>query len=265
MILSLLIFLIIFIVLAGLFMIRSSIEIQNKIIWPGAIDCTIHKNGRSYEKLQEVNPQNPNIHIIYFHGNAESTIFAVKRTTPLTSMYHVYCIEYPCYSDVCPVENLHPETFWPYITDTVNNLFLEIHKKPNQKIILYGRSIGTGVVGELLYREKYIRETTHKIILETPFTSLADILTDKVGQLLSDMFTDKLHWTLDNKTHFSEINITQPVLIFAGEKDSLTPLSHAKKLHQIIKTSSLIVKNYGHIIPFTELENDIDNFLSYQK
>lgn len=53
-------------------------------------------------------------------------------------------------------------------------------------------------------------------------------------------------------------NITKPVLIIAGEKDTATPLYMQKKLNKYIKTSSLIIfKNASHFAHFDQIDRFI--------
>lgn len=263
-IVGVILFLILAVALLITFTVRSSLALQNHIIWPRSVNCGIGSADEDTRGYAENLNSKSNLHVMYFHGNTETCHQSLSRLSSLSEIASLYCLEYPCYSNECPVDNLHPETFWTHINETVLKLVLKIHEYPNQRIVFYGRSIGTGVVCHLLNSK--LNEYMKTVILETPFTSIADILTDMVGDTLSGMLTDKLHWTMENKNHISNAYLDDKrFLVIAGKRDKLTPLSHAKKINQILqksaKSSSLIVFEKGHIIPFSTIKNDIFSFL----
>ena len=251
---------ILLIVLTGLFLCRDSLTIQNKLIWPSSTFLELQNTTK--EGYLQLNGNAPKENcLIYYHGNAENVNHSSTRIRNLlTKFSKIYCIEYPGYSNICPLNNFEPKNFWNYIENVTTKIMKNILGY-NQKIVLYGRSIGTGVVCQLLYNNEFIRNNTYKLILETPFASIKDIVIDKVGTLISEMFTDKLHWELNNKHNLENSNLDCSILILAGENDNLTPVSHAKILNHICKNSTLIIKKYGHNIPFNEIYNDIINFV----
>ncbi len=90
----------------------------------------------------------------------------------------------------------------------------------NENIVLYGESLGTGVAVELATRYSF-----KSVVLEAPFTSIADIAQKRykiypVKYLILDKF--------DNISKISKI--LSPVLIISGKKDEVIPHSHSKKL-----------------------------------
>ena len=90
----------------------------------------------------------------------------------------------------------------------------------NDNIILYGESLGTGVAVELGLYNKY-----KFIVLEAPFTSIADI-----GQRKYPIYPVKF-LTLDKFDNLSKIGkILSPLLILHGKKDEIVPYSHGIKL-----------------------------------
>ena len=251
----------------SLYMVRSSIEIQNQIIWPSSKYCTT-ENYNQNEGYLVVNSKNDcNRHIIYFHGNAEPVKSALSRLQILHEVANLYLIEYPCYSNISPLNNLHPETFWPHIVETVTSIIIKINNGyPNQKIIFYGRSIGTGVLCELLNKDKYISDMTENIILETPFTSIGDIFTHLAGGMISNILGDKLHWELTNHSHLVKFHEKHPnvkYLIIAGKKDKLTPFVQAQKIVDSLGEHVMfhVEENKGHLIGFDLILDDIIKFV----
>ncbi len=90
----------------------------------------------------------------------------------------------------------------------------------NENIVLYGESLGTGVAVELATRYSF-----KSVVLEAPFTSIADIARQRykiypVKYLILDKF--------DNISKISKV--LSPVLIISGKKDEVIPHFHSKKL-----------------------------------
>jgi len=90
----------------------------------------------------------------------------------------------------------------------------------NSNIILYGESLGCGVAVELGLKDKF-----KSIILEAPFTSIADI-----GQKKYPIYPVR-YLTLDKFDNLSKIEkILSPLLIVHGKKDEVIPYEHSIKL-----------------------------------
>tara|TARA_B100000700_G_C14934106_1_gene803380 strand:+ start:84 stop:884 length:801 start_codon:yes stop_codon:yes gene_type:complete len=90
----------------------------------------------------------------------------------------------------------------------------------NENIVLYGESLGTGVAVELATRYPF-----KSVILEAPFTSIADIARKRYK-----IYPMK-HLILDKFDNISKISrVLSPVLIISGKKDEVIPHFHSKKL-----------------------------------
>ena len=91
---------------------------------------------------------------------------------------------------------------------------------PKTNIILYGESLGCGVAVELGLKDNF-----KSIILEAPFTSIADIARKKYP-----IYPVK-YLTLDKFDNLSKIGkILSPLLIIHGKKDEVIPYEHSLKL-----------------------------------
>tara|TARA_Y100001934_G_scaffold283837_1_gene407747 strand:+ start:5120 stop:5866 length:747 start_codon:yes stop_codon:yes gene_type:complete len=108
------------------------------------------------------------------------------------------------------------------------------------RIILYGESLGTGVAVELASKPYF---SPAAVILEAPFTSAVDIASWRfplipVRHLVFDRF-------LSNKKIFK---IGSPVLIFHGYLDKTIPITFGQQLFNLGKTpkTSFFIKNAGH-------------------
>ena len=101
---------------------------------------------------------------------------------------------------------------------------LHSRKEINQeKIIFFGRSLGSAVAVELALKEK-----CRALILETPFTSILEM-----GKKLYPF----LPVSLLLKTKYDSLskirNIKVPILIMHGDKDDLVPFEHGKRLYDM--------------------------------
>jgi hypothetical protein len=123
----------------------------------------------------------------------------------------VFCLEYPGYGERpgTPSEKA--------ICQAAIDAFDALPK--GKEIVVCGQSLGTGVAG-LLMRHR----TVPKLILLTPFTSLADIASSQypfvpVGLLLKDRYPVWEAW-LQN---------TNPSCVFVAENDEIIPRSMSQK------------------------------------
>lgn len=93
----------------------------------------------------------------------------------------------------------------------------------NKDIILYGESLGTGVATELAQSNSF-----HGIVLESPFTSIADA---------AKIYYPYLPVNLLLKDRYDSIkkikNIKIPILIMHGKKDNIVPFFMGEKLYQM--------------------------------
>ena len=123
-----------------------------------------------------------------------------------------------------------------------------------EKIIIYGESLGTGVATHLSQNKNFAG-----IILETPFTSMIDAAKIfypyiPVGLLLKDKF--------DNKNKIK--NIRSPVLVMHGEADQIVPFDMGKKIYEIANEPkySYFTKHDNHMMEYDEnLIKALNSFL----
>jgi len=94
---------------------------------------------------------------------------------------------------------------------------------PENKIILYGESLGTGVVTEIAQNKSFAG-----IVLESPFTSMIDAGQDKYPFLpIRILLKDK--YESNNKIK----NIKRPILIMHGKVDHIVPFYMGEKLYEL--------------------------------
>ena len=93
----------------------------------------------------------------------------------------------------------------------------------NDRIILYGESLGTAITTEVAQNENFAG-----IILEAPFTSMVD-MGQKIYPIFPVKFLLKDKYESKNKIK----NIKFPVLIMHGEKDKIVPFYMGKKMYEL--------------------------------
>ncbi len=156
--------------------------------------------------------------LVYFHGNSfdiGERAYKIKRY--IDNRWGVLLLSWRGYSGNSgkPTEkNLYidGESAIKWIIDNLNFNYANL--------IIYGESLGCAVAIELGTRYKF-----KSIILEAPFTSVADI-----AQKRYKIYPSK-YFVLDKFDNYSKIDkILSPVLIISGKKDEVVPHSHSNKL-----------------------------------
>ena len=194
---------------------------------------------------------NKNDTIVVFHGNAGHIGHRVdKFRSFLEEGYGLFLVEYRGYgkNPGNPSEDgFHKD----------GDAALEFLTKQNiskQKTILYGESLGCGLTVKLSIKEKY-----KAIILEAPFTSIAEVASRHYWYLPAKWLV------LDRFDILSIIkNIKSPLLILHGEKDNVISFDLGKKVFNAAPEpkESIFILNAGHnnLYEFNIFEK-INNFL----
>ena len=162
--------------------------------------------------------------ILYFHGNAGdlsrwggiTTYFVEKKFDLIVMDYRSYgkskgkLSEQALYSDA--------QLFYDYAMQ---------HYKEDE-IILYGRSLGTGIASKTASSNK-----PRKLILETPYYSLSQVGQSKFPLLPVKWF---LKYRLNSFEYVQTISC--PIAIFHGTDDSVVPFDSGWKLFEAIPSAS---------------------------
>ena len=121
---------------------------------------------------------------------------------------------------------------------------------PTATLVLWGQSIGAGVAttaAEAYPRGSAERHNIAALILETPFTSVKDMLTALYPQkwlpyrYLYPFLRSQ--WDSREALHRISQSTDQPrVLILAGEQDEVVPRDHASELEDLCRASTIDVQ-----------------------
>ena len=179
--------------------------------------------------------------LIFFHGNAGNLFNRVHKLNELNKLdINILIISWRGFSGNPgkPTEkNLYHDA--KMSIKWLNNLGIN-----NDKIILYGESLGTGVAIELGQKDNF-----NGIILESPFTSVAKA---------AKIYYPYLPVNLLLKDRYDSINkinkITNPVLIMHGMKDDIVPYGMGVELFQKANQPkySYFPENDNHMMDFNE-------------
>ena len=189
--------------------------------------------------------------LVFFHGNAGNLFNRVHKLNELNKLdINILIISWRGFSGNSgkPTEkNLYQDA--QKSIEWLNNKGIK-----NEKIILYGESLGTGVAVELGQKNIF-----NSIILESPFTSMTK--TAKI-------YYPYLPVNLLLKDKYDSINkidkITTPVLIMHGMKDDIVPYIMSVELFNKANKPkySFFPKDDNHTMDFNdELLNKIRLFI----
>jgi len=179
--------------------------------------------------------------VIYFHGNAgslENRIHKLNHFQDININFLIIAWRGFSGNDGKPSEQ------GLYVDGKSAIDWLTKKGVEEKNLILYGESLGTGVVTHLAQNKSFAG-----VILETPFTSMIDVAKIvypyiPVNLLLKDKFEN-----------YKKIkNINSPILIMHGEADQIVPFSMGKKIYEIANKPkySYFTKYDDHMMEYDE-------------
>jgi len=125
----------------------------------------------------------------------------------------------------------------------------------NDRIILYGESLGTAITTEVAQNKNFAG-----IILEAPFTSMVD-MGQKIYPIFPVRFLLKDKYESKNKIK----NIKSPILVLHGRKDKIVPFYMGEKIFEMANNPKFkyFTDLDDHMMNFDDkLVNEIDLFIS---
>jgi len=174
---------------------------------------------------------------IYFHGNGASLSGRASRISDLTRLgFSVLAIDYRGYggSGGSPSElGLRKDADAAY--EFAGNLGFA-----PERVVLYGESLGSGVAIELASRK-----AVAGLILDAPFSSLADVAADRYW-----MFPVRLLMTDPFRSDLAISHVKAPILIVHGTGDQVVPIRYGKRLSGLggDAVSFFPVEAAGHVV-----------------
>ncbi|HVU56716.1 MAG TPA: alpha/beta fold hydrolase, partial [Puia sp.] len=172
--------------------------------------------------------------VLYFHGNKDNvTHYATFASDFTTNGYEIWMMDYPGYGKSTgkfSEENLYAQALVLY-------KLARSKWRPDQ-IIIYGKSLGTGVAAQLAD----VRDC-RRLILECPYYSMTSLVRHympiwPVGSML--------HFKFPTWQHLPQV--TAPITIFHGASDGVVPYSNASRLKPLLKKGDefITIDGGGH-------------------
>ena len=123
---------------------------------------------------------------------------------------------------------------------------------PENQIILYGRSIGTGIAVHLARTNR-----PRMVILESPYLSLLDLAARYYPLVPRPLLSLLVRYHL--RTDLWIADVACPVYLFHGEKDNIIPFTESEHLSKLILSEHqlIAVPEGGH--------NNLDDFRQYRE
>lgn len=184
--------------------------------------------------------------ILYFHGNAgDLSGWQFVAEDFVTSGYGVLVIDYRGYGKSSGT--ISEQGFY-HDADAAYDFLIRKKIQPDN-IIIYGRSIGTGVAVELASK-RHIKG----LVLEAPYTSLGALANEKLPFFFPALY---LKYRFDNLGKINQVK--SPVVFIHGTEDTLIPAAHSEKLFSTFQgKKEMIVVNGGS-------HNDLNDYPAYHK
>ncbi|MCS7019849.1 MAG: alpha/beta fold hydrolase [Cytophagales bacterium] len=179
--------------------------------------------------------------VLYYHGNADNLERWGKYSKTFLSLGYDFIVwDYRGYGKSTgfpTTENMHNDAELVY-------QFVRKRYKPTQ-IIIYGRSLGTGLAAYVASRY-----AAKRLILETPYHSFAEVAHSYVPFL---PYSGLLRYEFPTYRYLATVQC--PVTIFHGTADELLPFSSTEKLKTVLKpTDDFIVVQGGKHHDLAEYE-----------
>jgi alpha-beta hydrolase superfamily lysophospholipase len=190
--------------------------------------------------------------VLYFHGNRKNINHYAEYAPNFTrSGYEVWMMDYPGYG-----KSTGKRTEKILYEDALIFYKLAINRVSAEHIILYGKSLGTGIAAQLAS----VRDCK-RLILETPYYSM-DALAKHYFFIYPVMPMTK--YALPTFQHFEYIKA--PVTIFHGTRDQVIPYKQAKWLAEKKPGTELVTLTNGrhnNLPDFEAFRSKLDSLLQF--
>jgi len=189
--------------------------------------------------------------VLYFHGNAGSLVgWGYVAPDFLTNGYDLFIIDYRTFGK--STGNLSEKALLQD-ADSLYNYLLKSYSE--DKIIVYGRSLGTGIATKLA--TKY---SPKMLVLETPYYNFKSLAKKHfpflpVSLILRYKFpTDK--WI---------VNVNCPIYLIHGTSDHIVPYQSSKKLIELIGSKgelfTIVGGGHNNLSDFPEFHQGLSKVL----
>ncbi len=189
--------------------------------------------------------------VIYFHGNRENVNRYSKFANNFTQHgYEVWMPDYPGYGK--STGKLTEQTLY---AEALQVYQLAKAKFPQEKIILYGKSLGSGIATQLAS----VRDCK-RLILETPYYSIASLSKRFFWMYPVDMV---LKYKIPQNEYLQKV--VAPVSIFHGTDDWVITYNNALRLKSLLKPTDEFITiekgDHHNLNDFAVFHQKLDSLL----
>ncbi len=190
--------------------------------------------------------------VLYFHGNKKNISWYAKYIPYFTRHgYQVLMIDYPGYGK--STGKLTEEKLYEWALQ----VYKIAHKRFSaDSIIIYGKSMGTGIAAELASRRDCKR-----LILETPYYDFPSVVRHYLPVYPVDRM---LHYQMPTYLFLQEVNA--PITIFHGTKDWTVSYDNTLRLKQFLKVGDEVVTidggDHNNLYLYKKTIEKLDSLLS---
>ncbi len=188
--------------------------------------------------------------VLYFHGNRTNIErYARYASTFTKNDYEVWMIDYPGYG-----KTTGDRTEQLMYDDSMLFYELAINKTQPENIIIYGKSLGTGVASWLASKK-----SCKKLILETPYYSMTSMTRHYVPIYPASL----MRYSFPINEYLKNVKV--PVTIFHGTSDEVIPYKQSAKLKKEFEDIDLITVpggNHNNLYQFPLVTQKLDSLLA---
>lgn len=190
--------------------------------------------------------------VIYFHGNMKNINWYAKYSDNFTKQgYEIWMIDYPGFGK--STGELTEANLYRY-AELVYRLARS--KMSSDSIIIYGKSLGTGIAAELASLRP-----CKMLILETPYYSIPALFSTYAPIYPNGPMS---HFKLPTAEYLK--SVTAPVIIFHGTADDVISYNSAYRLKNFLKPNDKFISihagNHNNLNDFEIFHKTLDSLLS---
>lgn len=191
--------------------------------------------------------------VLYFHGNKKNIAWYAAYAGNFTKHgYEVWMIDYPGYGK--STGRFTEADLYKYA-----GALYQLAKKrfSSDKIIIYGKSMGTGIAAELASTND-----CRQLILETPYYSFVTL-----GKHYLPIYpvNPMLHFKMPTYEYLPKVK--SPITIFHGTDDWIIPYSNASLLKPLLKQTDAFVTikggSHNNLNDYDLFHQKLDSLLSH--
>lgn len=190
--------------------------------------------------------------VLYFHGNKRNIAWYTRYIPWFTRQgYEVLMIDYPGFGK--STGRLTEKKLYSWARNVYN---IASKRFPPDSIIIYGKSMGTGIAAELASARDCKR-----LILETPYYDFPAVVSHYLP-----MYPVKYMLHYEFPTHSYLPDVKAPVTIFHGTSDGVVPYKNTRRLIPLLKPDDEVITvkggSHNNLYDYPEMTRKLDSVLA---